>query len=255
MSEASVTLPVIDLAKPRILSFKDRGVKYRFTFNPISRETWRQYFSAIVTTSQQQGKEIVNTTETTSAKLGLVRAALSNAVGYVVPGDTALTAVPNWQDVLPIGHRLVLGDMLVATGRIPATVTEGDEVFAPITLSLGEERVEIESTWGEDEDGNLRKYSPMVHFFKAPTPEQQRRFARDSSRSMVTGGSRAGKTVWMGAQMTLAALYDELVTRVEGYVVDGKPLDTSEHCATYMDTFHKVVAAAQLFSPAEVDAE
>jgi hypothetical protein len=83
-----------------------------------------------------------------------------------------------------------------------------------------------------------------------PTVEQQRRYSRDMSRSQVIGGSRAGKTRWLGAQATLVDLYDELILSVEGYVANGEPVcDDREMIIASMDTYHKVAAAEALFTP------
>ena len=95
----------------------------------------------------------------------------------------------------------------------------------------------------------MRKFHGLRHNFKTPTAEQQRRLSRDSSRSRVVGGARNGKTLWLGAQATLADLYDELIVSVEGYAVDGKAPEREE-VIEFMDTYHKVAAVDVLFAPA-----
>ena len=65
----------------------------------------------------------------------------------------------------------------------------------------------------------------------------------------MVGGSRNGKTQWLGAQATLADLYDELIVSVEGYTVDGAAPDR-EGIVEFMDTYHKVAAVDVLFAPA-----
>jgi len=130
---------------------------------------------------------------------------------------------------------------LVAVSR---SEPSDDEVIA-----LGQESVYLDAIWSADAAGNMLKYHRLRHNFKVPTADQQRRLARDNSRSRIVGGSRKGKTVWLGAQATMAELYDELVTGVEGYMGDGQPPDR-DGVIEFMDTFHKVVAIDALFAPA-----
>jgi hypothetical protein len=58
----------------------------------------------------------------------------------------------------------------------------------------------------------------------------------------------------LGAQATLAELYDELIVSVDGYTVDGAVPDR-EAILEFMDTYHKVAAVDVLFSPAAANVE
>ena len=247
-------MPPIDLAKPRILAFRDRGHLLTFVFRPGTLADWKAYFEAIVNSSEYEGRQRTDTNDTRSAKLGIVEALLTSAAGYA-PIDTAegkrdITDLPGWQKKIPASHKLVLGDMLVATRRHNQDAAN-EEGFV---LTLEGERFELESFWTYDEQlGAMVRSSPLVHYFQTPTPDQQRRFTRDSSRSVIQGGSRTQKTFWKGSQLTLIQLYDELITGVEGYVYDGNVMQLPANVAAMMDPYHKVVAAAQLFAAAEVE--
>jgi len=119
---------------------------------------------------------------------------------------------------------------------------------------LGFEVIRLDALWSNSE-GGTDKVVGLKHAFGTPTVEQQRRYNRDMSRSQVVGGSRTGKTRWLGAQPTLVELYDELITAVDGYSVNGQVLDFDnpdrEAIIRNMDTFHKVVAAEALFTPVQ----
>jgi hypothetical protein len=98
----------------------------------------------------------------------------------------------------------------------------------------------------------MQQFTGLRHEFNSPTTEQFRRYRRDVSRSYIVGGSRTAKTVWRGAQKTLAELYDELIVSVEGYTLNGSPLIGSPSAiAAAMDTYHKVAAANHLYASVE----
>lgn len=95
----------------------------------------------------------------------------------------------------------------------------------------------------------MRRFTGLKHVFETPSEEQHRRYLREASRSFVVGGSRAGKTIYRGAQALLAKLYDELVISVEGYSLGGAPVSGPGTAKAQMDLLHKVMAAQELFQP------
>jgi hypothetical protein len=98
---------------------------------------------------------------------------------------------------------------------------------------------------------SMMQFKGLVHRLKHPTAEHQRRFMRASTESRVVGAGRTGKTVYPGQQGLLAAIYDELISSVDGYCFDGKPLDGVDQIRREMDMYHKVAAAQQLFAGPE----
>jgi hypothetical protein len=223
----------IDLAKPRTIVIR-QGAKVRsFTVPPIHESVWLKYFDGIVSTAERDGKQVVQRIDTTSAGLDLVETVL----------DAATLAS------VPLAHRLAVANVLTSA-YAPADAQEEALNFASGDAVL------LHAVWSAGDQGAMRRHKDLVHIFKTPTAEQNRRYRRDDSRAQVVSGSRKGTTIYHGAQRTLAKLYDELILSVSGYELNGEPLtDSIEAITRHMDTYHKVAAAAQLFAPAEVEIE
>lgn len=235
-------MPSIELDRPRIIVIEDRGKKYQFTISPITKKQWQKYFEGIVSTSENQGGKRISSFDSSAAQLELIEQVLTDAQGY--KSETPITETKGWQKLLPLSHRLGIANAL--TDVRPSEPDSSDEE-EPITL--GRECVSIDAVWGADEAGVMRKFHGLRHVFTTPSSEHQRRFSRDSSRSVIVGGSRNAKTRWLGAQATLIELYDELIVKVDGYTVHGGAPDRAI-IVDHMDAYHKVAAADQLFSPA-----
>jgi hypothetical protein len=237
----------IELKKSRLITIEDRGKLYSFSVARIQKKQWLKYFEGIVSTSENQGGQHIDSFDSSSARLDLVEDCLVAATGYTLPeGKTSIDQVENWKALLPLSHRLGVANALVSIA-----LSERED---NTPIMLGQESVLLDAIWGADENGVMCKYIGLRHNFTTPSAEQQRRFSRDNSRSRIIGGSRKGKTQWLGAQATLAALYDELIVSVKGYTVDGVEPDR-DAIIEYMDTYHKVAAVDVLFSPvpAKVD--
>ena len=236
---------LIDLAQPRIFPITDRGQTYFLETAPITKAQWLAYFSAIESTSETVAGKRVDQFESAGARMELVNACLVDARGYRTAGDVPVTSLPEWRTLIPLAHRAAVGGLLTAVGRSESEDSQ--------PLMLGFETVSIDATWTWNGTDAMVRYPGLLHIFGSPSVEQQRRYSRDMSRSQIIGGSRTGKTRWLGAQATLVALYDELITAVKGYAVNGTPLnfDVPDPNAIIrnMDTYHKVAAAEALFSP------
>jgi hypothetical protein len=234
-------MPQIELNAPRVIVIEDRGKQYTFTVGRIVKKQWLTYFEGILSTSENQNGKRTDSFDSSSARIELVERNLISAEGYALPeGVTSIDQVPDWKTQLPLSHRMGVANALI---QVSAADPSDDD-----PIRLGQETVFLDAVWAGT-DRVMRKFCGLRHDFKTPTSEQQRRLSRDSSRSCVVGGSRNGKTMWLGAQPTLAALYDELIVSVEGYAVDGKTPDR-EAIVEYMDTYHKVAAVDWLFAPA-----
>jgi hypothetical protein len=232
----------IDLAKPRIVAINDRGHNYTLTLAPITRKQWLKYFSSTVSISENQNGNTVSSFDSSGARLELVNEVLIDASGYKTGSGCAVTELNGWKSLIPSAHRLAAGSILISAERVQ---TPDDE-----PILLGFEAVKMDALWSWNGKDAMAKVTGLKHIFGAPTVEQQRRYNRDMSRSQVIGGSRTGKTRWLGAQATLVELYDELITAVEGYAVNGAELVDNNEIVERMDTYHKVVAAEALFTPA-----
>jgi hypothetical protein len=238
----------IELNAPRTIVIEDRGKKYTLTLARILKKHWLRYFEGILSTSENQGGKRLDHFDSSAARLELVEQCLISAKGYALPdGKISIDQVEDWKSMLPLSHRLGVANAII-TVRVSET-TEDTQI------ALGQESVFLNAVWGADADGVMREFRGLHHNFKTPTADQQRRFARDNTRSRVIGGSRNGKTQWLGAQATLAELYDELVVSVEGYAVDGAEQLDRATIVEYMDTYHKVAAVDALFAPAAANVE
>lgn len=234
----------IELTQPRIIAIDDRGKKYQLTVARITKTQWLKYFEGVVSTSENQAGKRVDSFDSSAARLALVESALIDAKGYT--SDEPVTSIKGWQGLLPLSHRMAVGNTLTSVSLSNAN----DDT----PIALGSESVVLDAVWSAGEDGVMKKFRGLRHLFSTPTSQQQHRYSRDASRSVVVGGSRVSKTRWLGPQATLAALYDELVTDVDGYTVHGeKP--NRDAIVEHMDTYHKVAAASELFSPASADAK
>ncbi len=216
----------IDLAQPRIIVIRQGAQTFKYTIPRISQDLWLEYFDGIVSTAERKGKHIVQHTDASSAGLELVE-----KVGCHEPNVT-----------MPLSHRLAVANVLTSA-------------YVPDQAMQGFGQVPLVAIWGAGEDGVMRRQKNLVHVFDEPTFEQNRRYRRDDSRAQVIGGSRKGETIYHGAQRTLAALYDELIVRVEGYTVNGVALEDRNAIPMLMDTYHKVAAVARLFAPQEIEIE
>lgn len=229
-------MQTIELASPRIVVIEDRGRSYALTVRPIPKRDWLAYFQGILSTSEYIDGKRIDSDDSTGARIELVEKNLIEASGYAgeLPAD--------WQKQIPLAHRLAVGNALIS---VEFASPAGDEA-----LSLGIETIYLNAVWGAGDDGKMRKVLNLRHEFKTPTGAHQQRYSRDASRSRVVGGTRTGKTQWLGAQSTLIELYDELIVGVNGYTAKGDSLEDRGYLVEHMDTYHKVAAAARLFSPA-----
>jgi hypothetical protein len=231
----------IELKAPRVIAIEDRGKQYSLTLRRIGKKDWLRYFEGILSTSENQAGKRVDSFDSSAARLALIEECLVGADGYALPdGKTDIIQVEAWKTMLPLSHRLGAANAIIDVSR--------SEPNDEDPIALGAESVFLDAVWGADLDGVMRKFHGLRHNFKVPTAEQQRRLSRDGSRSRVIGGSRNGKTQWLGAQATLAELYDELIVSVEGYAVDAEPL--TDNIGEWMDLYHKVAAVDVLFAPA-----
>jgi len=227
------TKQLIDLAEPRVIAIRHGSRLFAYTVAPIPSELWLKYFDGIVSTAERVGQEIVQHIDASSAGLELVEA--------LIDRERGIEAV-NGETTIPFGHRLAIANVLTSA-------------YVPDEDMRGFGEVPLVAIWSAGESGAMHRHKNLVHVLNEPSFEQNRRYRRDDSRSQVIGGSRKGTTVYKGAQRTLAAIYDELILRVEGYVVNGQPLEGREAIARSMDAYHKVAAVARLFAPQEVAAE
>ena len=239
-------MTLIELNAPRVVVLRDRGNEYKLTVARIRAAQWLKYFDGIESTSENANGKRVDRFDSSSARLQLATESLCDAQGYATAENRPISSIERWKELISTAHRLSLGSVLTDVRR--------SEAQASSAILLGTETVYLDAVWSANERGEMCEVRGLVHRFRTPTAEQHRRFSRDSARSTITGNSRKAVTRWMGAQATLAELYDELVQSVEGYTVEGVPLGENRAAiAAEMDVYHKVAAADALFSPGTAD--
>ena len=230
----------LELKQQRILVATIGRTVYRYTVRPIAKEEWLQYFDSVSYEQELVDKVLVNSNESTGARLELLGKVLLNVEGYETE-HKPITEIDGWYHLLPISHRSSFADLLFECGLDP-------DAAAP--AMLGAEKVTLRARWSADPQGKgIVEYRGLEHVFRVPSIEQSRRYSRDSSRSEISGG-RKGKTRFLGAQRTLVDLYDELIVRVAGYTVDGRAPEDLDTVIRNMDTFHKAQAMGSVFAPA-----
>jgi hypothetical protein len=237
---SNATTSLLDLAEARVFTLVGKK-EYTIKTQRLSREDYEAYFAAIYYTTKQEGRDLVKSVDTESASILLADRAITEAHGYTVAGGADLMSLPNWRQLLPLNHRRSLGQLLVT---VVPSVGADDEMIYPEGYPIS-----LDAIWGSAEDGGARVYKGLVHVLRAPSEAQHRRYLRASSATRVFGGSRAGTTQYLGAQMVAAEIYDELVVSVDGYGVAGRPLADVQSIRREMDVYHKFAAAFQVLQP------
>ncbi len=238
---------MLELTGNRVIAFSVRKRAYTLTLKPISTEMWLKYFGDIVSTEQrnEQG-EVESSFDVDGAAIALLESAIVDCSGYKLPDEKKQAG--GWQSALPIAHRKAAADMLTATSI--DTLPDDDPLAA---TPFGTTAVALQSLWTADDKGNMQVITGLRHVFNEPTAEQQMRYSRANSRSVVDG--RMGTTRYLGGQDVMVGLYDELVTNVFGYSNNALALDGAgkPEIASAMDACHKVVAIRALFRPVEIE--
>jgi hypothetical protein len=244
---------LLDLNWPRNIQLHDRGRVFTIECRRVEPADWLKYFAAITVTSEQIEGKRVSTSDFDTPRILLAELVMTGASGYKVDAVDHITQLANWQQRIPLAHRLQIGSTL-------AHVRVSDPADDFLIRAEGEE-VSIDAAWSLDpESGRMVAFQGLKHLFKMPTQAQHKRYSSAASRSVVVGGSRTGKTIYTGAQEVLCELYDELIVSVDGYSWNDTPLADVRKVRDCMDLHHKFTAAQELFNPAstvttEADAE
>lgn len=155
--------------------------------------------------------------------------------GYQYPAD-------DWRELIPLAHReaVVRSLTLVAPAEPP-----GDEAAAGL-FPLATEQVAIVLEAARAGQA----YPQLVHTFRPPAVEDERRYRRLMAESLIVGGTRNPRTLLPPRLPALCRLYDSLVLSVEGYTVNGAVEFGREALLRHMDAWHKRAAVQALFGDA-----
>jgi len=156
-----------------------------------------------------------------------------------VANDGALAPEVGWCQLIPLAHKeaSVRALTLVAPARPDAVAAPNG--FFP--LAAEEVRVTLEAAAGG------AAYPRLVHRFRAPSVEAERRYRRLLADNFIVRGSRAPRTLLPPRLPALVRLYDQLILGVEGYALNGQALCAAEPIVQHMDAWHKRVAVEALF--------
>ncbi len=237
----------IDLAQGPVATLIDAGHAYTFYFNRITEADWERYFSGVIYTSHNEGKASVQILDMDSPGIDLAESKLDRVEGY----RGQFMSKPGWQKIMPPRHMRPVSWLIRA---VNAMEENDEQAFDPECIEC-----KLEALWGMEKPGAMMQYSGLTHRFNHVSPEQKHRFYRAGATSKIVGGSRNGKTVHSVRYKVLLRIYDELIISVDGYCLNGKPLESPDEIRREMDAYHKVKAVEQLFTgsqaPTEADGE
>jgi hypothetical protein len=228
---------LLPLDEPRVLAIQDGKFTYTFHFARILPADWSRYFERIVVKSRNEGTKQVNTMDMEAAGLDLFERALIKVEGY--RGDFASRA--GWQEKIPPRHSQQVAWLL----RMVAPSQEAEEACDPEQIE-----VRLDALWSQTTPGaETVLFKGLVHRFGPPSAEQKRRYYNAGSQSVVVGGSRNGTTIYGKRHRVLLDIYDELVLDVDGYSIGNRELHDPAEVRREMDSYHKFIAAQQIFVP------
>jgi len=222
---------MLPLDVARDITLKSARRAFTYHTRRITGADWLAYFQNITHQVIQEGGQREQIFESDSALLELVNAVLTGVDGY---GDLASK---EWKLSLPVKHRLAVGIALRSVGTAQAKDT------APSLCDLVEAR--LDATWPTG--GKTLLYSGLVHRFRQPSIADLKRFNFESSRVKVVGTAGDGITIYPARQAIAMKIYDDLIESVDGYSIDGKPLEGAEAIKREMDGAHKAAAALDIF--------
>jgi len=243
---------MIDLAQNRLLVIHQNGRRYAVTIARISEAEWLEIFFDAIAFSLGKGRCASNSESLNATRAAGVR--LFEGTAIACEGYPHLEGVPDWQTKIPPSHKLAFGDALFET-----LVLRDDR--SPRCLPDQKRVICLQSLWSAGGTGAMCKHRHLTHYFKAPSGRQRQQIdnAYGALRRM-SGFSRRGETVLLRPLQlfparSLISAYNELIIRVDGYVLDGKPLTSDRaEIVLNMDAFHKVMAVRPVFSwaPAQI---
>jgi hypothetical protein len=214
-----------------VLKSGKTGFKYRL--RRATGEDWLSYYTGVTNKTINIGAEREEIFDADTALIELVDSLLIEAEGY---GELPKK---DWQQAIPFRHRRAIGVVLRNVGPETRKAGAQDELV-PET-----QEVRLAATWPVD--GKTLYFSGLVHRFRRPGIKDLKRFNTEISAVRTRGTGTDGITTRPAQQAVAMRLYDELIESVEGYQVNGKPLEGADAIKREMDGAHKAAAALELF--------
>lgn len=227
---------LLALDAPRVVALKGKTQSFRYHLRRVIDADWRRYFAAIVRQTLHVAGQREEVFDADTALLDLVGSVLVKVEGYgQISGD-------GWREALPYSHRMAVGIVLRNVGASGA----GDDARPHLS-----DRAEVRLHGAWSTEGHITLHEGLVHRFRHPSAEHLKRFHFESSRVIVRGNAENGVSIYPSRQGAAMSLYDELIDSVEGYSVNGEPLEGAEAIRREMDGAHKAAAALELFQGGE----
>lgn len=253
MSEARDNAKLFELAREEILvplKVTHAGHTYRVShcLRPPAPADWYVYEAALEPAVEELPPDAAGgepsyrlALRASDAALELWTRLIRRVEGYAAPAP----AEADWADLIPLAHKeaSVRALTLVAPARPDAAT--GPNGFFPLVAE--EVRVTLEAAAGG------AAYPRLVHRFRAPSVEAERRYRRLLADNFIVRGSCAPRTLLPPRLPALVRLYDQLILGVEGYALNGHALCAAEPIVQHMDAWHKRVAVEALFGTPVAD--
>lgn len=243
---------------PTAITFREGGRKFRVQhiFRPPQFGDWLEYETKLNRSVEIVGAHTRFDQEQAEAAEAIWDRIIARVEGYLVgnrqdqsrdregavTGREGAVAVElpaafpeGWRQQIPLLHKIAAVQLLAQVFPADADETEA-YCFDP-------ERVEVHLVAAR----GGREYGGLVHTLQRPSVRRQKEFSRIVSSALYVRGSRTEKSLLPSRLREMTRLYDELVTAVRGYVVNGEPA-TREDAVKWMDALHKQTAISALFN-------
>ena len=251
MSEVRDNAKLFELAPEEILvplKVTHAGRTYRVShcLRPPAPADWYAYEAALEPAVEELPPDAAGgepsyrlALRASDAALELWGRLIGRVEGYALPPGE------EWRELIPLAHKEASVRALTLVAPTRPEAATGSNGFFPLAAEEG--RVTLEAAAGG------AAYPQLVHRFRAPSVEAERRYRRLLADNFIVRGSRAPRTLLPPRLPTLVRLYDQLILGVEGYSIKGQPPASRDQLLEHMDAWHKRVAVEALFGTPAAD--
>ena len=147
-----------------------------------------------------------------------------------------------WQSLIPLAHKeaAIRSLTLVAPAELEDAQDGG-------LLPLAAERIPVVLEAARAGEA----YPRLLHWFRPPALDDERRYRRLMAETLMVGGSRGSRALIPPRLPVLCRLYDSLILTVERYALNHSAEISAELLARHMDAWHKRAAVQVLFGDAD----
>ena len=146
-----------------------------------------------------------------------------------------------WRSLVPLAHKEAAIRSLTLVAPAELSDAQPGEL-----LPLAAERTPVILEAARAGEATLG----LVHWFRLPSLEDERRYRRLMAETVLVGGSRGSRALIPARLPPLCRLYDSLVISTERYTLDSSSDISMEQLTRHMDSWHKRSAVQALFGDA-----